>query len=141
MEGNLRFKIDWTSLIVGRKFTVFALFYFVFEGNFQVQAPGGLYLEGRFNGRFFGLKDWGAYIWRGLSSEFYGSKMMQIYSGFRPYSSQLHRLPHHACSSTTQKKNTKLMAVYYLAGTGKKYCDKCFCPPPPQDPCHYIHHY
>ena len=30
MEGNLRFKIDWASLIVGNKFTVFALFYFVF---------------------------------------------------------------------------------------------------------------
>ena len=30
MEGNLRFKIDCA------KFTVFALFYFVFEGNFQV---------------------------------------------------------------------------------------------------------
>ena len=28
--------------------TVFALFYFEFEGNFRVQAPGGLYLEGRF---------------------------------------------------------------------------------------------
>ena len=43
MEGNLRFKIDWASLILGRKFTVFALFYFVFEGNFQVQdaPPGG----------------------------------------------------------------------------------------------------
>ena len=40
MEGNLRFKIDWASLIVGRKFTVSALFYFVFEGNFQVQTPG-----------------------------------------------------------------------------------------------------
>ena len=40
-KGNLRFKIDWATLIVGRKFTVFALFYFVFEGNFQVQAPGG----------------------------------------------------------------------------------------------------
>ena len=39
-EGNLRLKIDWASLIVGRKFTVFTLFYFVFEGNFQVQAPG-----------------------------------------------------------------------------------------------------
>ena len=38
MEGNLRFKIDWASLIVGSKFTVFALFYFVFEGNFEVQA-------------------------------------------------------------------------------------------------------
>ena len=32
----MRFKIDWASLIVGRKFTVFALFDFVFEGNFQV---------------------------------------------------------------------------------------------------------
>ena len=27
-EGNLRFKIDLPSLIVGKKFTVFALFYF-----------------------------------------------------------------------------------------------------------------
>ena len=41
MEENLRLKIDWATLIVGRKFTVFGLFYFVFEGNFQVQAPGG----------------------------------------------------------------------------------------------------
>ena len=40
----MRFKIDWASLIVGRKFTLFALFYFVFEGNFQVQAPGGAYI-------------------------------------------------------------------------------------------------
>ena len=53
MEGNLHFKIDWASLIVGRKCTVFALFYFVFEGNFQVQAPGG----------------GGGYIWRGNLTE------------------------------------------------------------------------
>ena len=26
-EGNLRFKVNWASLIVGRKFTVFAFFY------------------------------------------------------------------------------------------------------------------
>ena len=67
----MRFKIDWASLIVGRKFTVFALFYFIFEGNFQIQAPGGggvegLYLEGRFNGGFFALRVLGAYIWSGL---------------------------------------------------------------------------
>ena len=31
-EGNLCFKIDRASLIVGSKLTVFALFYFVFEG-------------------------------------------------------------------------------------------------------------
>ena len=37
MEGNLRCKIEWAA--VGRKFTLFALFYFIFEGNFRVQAP------------------------------------------------------------------------------------------------------
>ena len=46
MERNLRFKIDGANLIVGRKFTVFPLFYFVFEGNFQVEAPGGLVFGG-----------------------------------------------------------------------------------------------
>ena len=46
MEGNLRFKIDWASVIVGSKFTVFALFYFVFEGNFQLRPSGGLIFGG-----------------------------------------------------------------------------------------------
>ena len=31
--------------------------------------PGGLYLEGRFNGGFFALRFWGAYIWKGLYME------------------------------------------------------------------------
>ena len=49
---------------------MFALFYFVFEGKFQVQPPpGGLYSEGRFNSGFFALRFWGAYIWRGLCME------------------------------------------------------------------------
>ena len=39
------FKIDWAIRIVGSNFTVFALFYFVFEGIFQC-----LYLEGLING-------------------------------------------------------------------------------------------
>ena len=74
----MRFKINWASVIVGRKFTVFALFYFVFESNFQVQAPGGAYiwrgnltevfLRYEFGRLIFG----GAYTWRGLFSEFYG---------------------------------------------------------------------
>ena len=70
-EGNLRFKIDWASLIVGRIFTVFTLFYFVFEGNFQVQAPGRAYIwpEARFNEGFFALRVSRAYIWRGLYME------------------------------------------------------------------------
>ena len=59
-EGNLRFTPDWVSLIVGSKFTVFALFYFVFESNFPSTSSRGL---------IFG----GAYTWRGLFSEFYGS--------------------------------------------------------------------
>ena len=42
----MRFKISWASLIAGSKCTVFALFYFVFEGNFQVQALGELIFEG-----------------------------------------------------------------------------------------------
>ena len=50
-EVNLRFKIDWASLIVGSKFTVFALFYLVFEGNFPSTSPQV------------------AYIWRGHLTE------------------------------------------------------------------------
>ena len=42
--------------------TVFALFYFEFEGNLWVQAPGDLYLERRFIAGFFALQVWGAYI-------------------------------------------------------------------------------
>ena len=60
----MHFKIDWASLIVGRKFADFALFYFVFEGKYK--PPEGLYLEGRFNGGFFALVVWEVYIWRGL---------------------------------------------------------------------------
>ena len=69
MEGNLRFKIDSGSPLVGTKSTVFALFYFVFEGNFQIQAPHppppgrGLTFAGtRGNGGFLALRVWGAYI-------------------------------------------------------------------------------
>ena len=47
----MRFKIDWPSLIVRSKFNIFALFYFVFEGNFPSTSPRG------------------AYIWRGLYTE------------------------------------------------------------------------
>ena len=68
-EGNLRFKIDRASLIVGSKITVFALFYFVFGGNFPSTSPGGLIFGGRFNGGFFVLPVWGAYIWKGLYME------------------------------------------------------------------------
>ena len=77
-KGNLRFKIDWASHIVGSKFTVFALFYFVLEGNFPSTSHRGAYIwrgdltEGFLRYRFGGFIFGGAYTWRGLFSEFYG---------------------------------------------------------------------
>ena len=44
--GKFAFQ-NWVSLIVGSKFTIFALFYFIFAGKFPSTSP------------------WGAYIWRG----------------------------------------------------------------------------
>ena len=64
----MRFKINWASLIVGSKFTVFALFYFVFEGNFPGTSPRGAYIwrgdltEGFLCYRFGGLIVGGAYF-------------------------------------------------------------------------------
>ena len=59
-EGNLCFKIDRASHIVGRKFTIFALFALYLGAISKlVQAPrgggGGSYSEGQFNGGLFAL--------------------------------------------------------------------------------------
>ena len=54
------------------------MFYFVFDGNFQVQAPQGGYIwrgdltEGFWRYEFGGLIFGEAYTKRGLFSEFYG---------------------------------------------------------------------
>ena len=67
-EGNLCFKINWASLTVGRKSTFFALFFFVFEGNFPSTSPRGAYIwrgdltERSLRYRFEGLIHGGAYI-------------------------------------------------------------------------------
>ena len=57
MEGNLCFKIDRASHIVGRKFTIFALYLGAISK--LVQAPGGggrgSYSEGQSNGGLFAL--------------------------------------------------------------------------------------
>ena len=73
------FQIDRASLIVGSEFTVFALFYFVFEGNFPSASSwgahiwrGDLMVQVFLRYRFGGLIFRGAYTWRGLFSEFYG---------------------------------------------------------------------
>ena len=86
----MRFKIDRASLKVGSKFKVFALFYFVFEGNFPSTSPRGAYIwrgdltEGFLRYRFGGLIFGGAYTWRGLFSKFYG--ILRILSLGLPFS-------------------------------------------------------
>ena len=67
------FKIDRASLKVGSKSgTVFAFFYFAFEGNFPSTSPRGAYIwrgdltEGFLRYRLGGLIFGGAYTWRGL---------------------------------------------------------------------------
>ena len=57
MEGNLPFLLCFTLYL---------------RAISKYKVPGGLHLEVRFNGGFFALPVWGAYIWRGLFSEFWG---------------------------------------------------------------------
>ena len=72
MEGHLRFKIHWASFTVEGKFTVFSLFFFVFEGNIPSTSPRGAYIWRRnLKEGFLRYRFGGAYIWRGLLSEFY----------------------------------------------------------------------
>ena len=54
LEGNLPF--FFVLLYIWRKFL-------------STSTPDSLYLDGRFNGGFFALRVWGAYIWRGLYME------------------------------------------------------------------------
>ena len=71
----MHFKTEWASL-GSRKFTIFALFYFVFKSKFHVQAPRGAYIrrggltEGFLRYNFEGLIFGRAYTWRGLFLEF-----------------------------------------------------------------------
>ena len=83
-EGNLCFKIDWASLIVGIKFTVFALFHFVFEGNFQSTSHWGAYIwtgdltEGFLRYRLGVLIFGRAYTWRGLQMYFQNFMVLNL---------------------------------------------------------------
>ena len=84
MEGNLCFKIDWASLIVGIKFTVFTLFHFVFEGNFQSTSHWGAYIwtgdltEGFLRYRLGVLIFGRAYTWRGLQMYFQNFMVLNL---------------------------------------------------------------
>ena len=82
----MRFKIDCASLIFENKFSVFALFYFVFEGNFPSTSTRGAstwrgdLTEGFLRYRLEGLIFGGAYTWRGLFSEifYYSLKLLEV---------------------------------------------------------------
>ena len=85
MEGKLRFKIDWASLLVGMKFTIFnfLLCFTLYLRAISKYKPGGgggwAYIwrgdltEGFWSYKFGGLICGGTYTWRGLFSEFYSS--------------------------------------------------------------------
>ena len=83
----MRFKIDWASLTVGSKFTIFALFYFVFEGNFPSTSPPG---------------GGGAYIWIGdLTEGFCVTGLGGLYlKGFLHGGAYLGILRYLLCNST-----------------------------------------
>ena len=70
----MRFKIDWASLIVGRKFTVLLCFTLYLRAISKYKPPGGAYIwRGNLMVGFLRYEFGGAYIWRGLFSEFYGT--------------------------------------------------------------------
>ena len=67
--------------MVGGRFTILCFVLNCFRGQ--------IYSEGRFNGGFFALRVWGAYIWRGsytegLFSEFYGMCLLLFFYIYRP---------------------------------------------------------
>ena len=58
-EGNLRFKIDWASLIFGKKFTVFpcltfyVYYWIISPGRARGEGGGGLTFEGAIQRKVF----------------------------------------------------------------------------------------
>ena len=67
--GNLRFKTDWASLIVGSKFTVSLCFTLYLRAISKYKPPGGAYIwrgdlmEGFLRYEVGGLIHGGAYFW------------------------------------------------------------------------------
>ena len=66
LRREICFKIDSASLIVESKFTVFASFYFVFEGNFPSTCPRGLIFGGAIERRIFCVTGLGGLYLKGL---------------------------------------------------------------------------
>ena len=77
MEGNLRFKIEWTSLQLEGNLP-FLLCFSLYLQAISKYKPSGAYVwrgdltEGFLRYKFGRLISGRAYTWRGLFSEFYG---------------------------------------------------------------------
>ena len=89
MERNLRFKLDWASLIVGRTFTALLCLLCIWPAISKYKPPGayiwrGDLTEGFLCYEFGGLIFGGAYTWNDLFSEFYGILQwdVQKFAGF-----------------------------------------------------------
>ena len=114
----MRFKIDWASLIVGSKFTVFALFYFVFEGNFPSTSPRGAYIwrgdltEGFLRYRFGGLHG-GAYFRNFTVYRDQSGKVVCGYQGLKIKKSLL---------ENGRKTSTSLTVCYAFRPKLERYC-------------------
>ena len=67
-QNRLGYPYSWKKIY---RFCMFC-FTLYLRAISKYKPPGGLYLEGRINGRVFALRVCGAYICRGLFSEFYG---------------------------------------------------------------------
>ena len=65
-EGNLCFKIDRANLIVGRKFTVFALFFLYLKAISKYKLPEGLIFRGAIQRRVFCVTSLGDLYLEGL---------------------------------------------------------------------------
>ena len=76
MKENFHFQIDWASLTLGSKFTIFALFYFVYEpeGNFPSTSSGW-----QCNRWLFALPLWGS-IFGGAHTVHGGGLFSEYYS-------------------------------------------------------------
>ena len=103
--GKFAFQINRASLIVGSKFTVFALFFFVYEGNFSSTGPRGAYIwRGDLMEGFLRYRSWGlillylegliyggAYFWNFMVDQF--SPRHSGLHGFRPDHIHMGHLP------------------------------------------------
>ena len=75
------FKNRLDELIVGRKFTVFSLFYFVFDGTvFKYKPPGAYIRRGHLTKGFlhYGFEGLIHCTWRGLFLEVYKISLIEL---------------------------------------------------------------